>query len=662
MFKRSKAPERLPQIPRASLGWLLIAQLLVIAPMLSHLPLWIIGLWLICALWRIQVYRMRLGFPRPLIKFAMMAGTAFAVYLSRGGLVGLDAGVALLVTAFVLKLVEARSKRDALVLVYLGFFTLVAGYLFDDGIVSALYSLLPLLALLAALVTLQQNTLATGLQGLRTAGALVLQAIPVALLLFVFFPRLDPLWVLPSPKDKGVTGLSGQMTPGDIADLSQSAELVFRARFDGEIPPKSQLYWRALTMPYFDGRSWHVQRRMDDLTAAQWQKQGPQQSYSVVLEPSNQPWLYSLAVSEAAQPDVRMMSDFRLQRFKPSRSTYLYQASYWPQALIQPILGQRELRRYLQLPARGNQQARQWAGQLREQYPDDEELVAALLAHFNQQPFYYTLKPPLLGANNVDEFLFATRSGFCEHYSSAMVFVLRAAGIAARVVAGYQGGEINQSGNHVQVRQYDAHSWVEYWQQGKGWQMADPTFQVAPQRIEFGLQEALQASGDSLDTGVFSALSYRHIGWFNQLRLRWDALNYGWQIYVLGYQGQSQQNLLQGWLGEADWKQIGLGLLAAIALLFALLALWLLKPWQNRPSARQRLLLRLECLLRRRKLQRLPAEGLRSLQQRLSGQLNEQQRRALADFVQGYEQQLYAGTGPGMAELERRLRVLGRLL
>lgn len=662
MFKR-QAAARQPGIPRNSLTWLLIAQALVIAPMLGHLPLWIVGLWLVCAVWRIQVYRMRLEFPRPLIKLAMMVSTAFAVYFSRGSLVGLDAGVALLVTAFVLKLVEAHNKRDALVLIYLGFFTLVASYLFEDGIVQAAYSLIPLLALLAAMVALQQKqAVANWRRSLRTASALILQAIPVALLLFVFFPRLDPLWVLPSPKNKGVTGLSERMSPGDIAELSQSAELVFRARFDGRVPEKNQLYWRALTMPYFDGRSWHVRRTGTDLLEPQWQQQGPEYSYSVVMEPSSQPWLYSLAVSTSQQPDIRLMNDFRLQRTRPVQRAYLYEASYWPQALVQPRLGQRALRMYLQLPERGNQQARRWAASLREQYPDDGQLVAALLNHFNREQFYYTLKPPLLGANSIDEFLFSTKTGFCEHYSSAMVYVLRAAGIPARVVAGYQGGEINQAGTQVQVRQYDAHSWVEYWRQGQGWSMADPTFQVAPSRIELGLQQALQDMGENLDTGLFSPLTYRHISWLNNLRLRWDEINYGWQVHVLGYQGQSQRDLLQGWLGTLDWKKIGLGLLAAIVLVFALLFLWLLKPWANRPEPAQRLLLSFERLLGRRRLSREPGEGLRSLQQRLQPQLDQEQQRRLADFVDGYEQLQYAGGEQDLKELRQRLADLRSVL
>ena len=166
-------------IPRISLFWLLIAQVLVISPHLLHVPLWLIGVWLGCATWRVQVFRMRWPFPNAWIKAALMIGSGFAVYLSRGGLVGLDAAVALLITAFILKLLEMRTRRDALVLIFLGFFTVVTSYLFADSLLAALYSLLPVLALLAALVALQQSGLAREpLAPLKLAGTLLAQTLP----------------------------------------------------------------------------------------------------------------------------------------------------------------------------------------------------------------------------------------------------------------------------------------------------------------------------------------------------------------------------------------------------------------------------------------------------------------------------------------------------
>lgn len=647
-------------IPRNALLWLLIAQVLVIAPHLLHIPLWIAGLWVICAVWRIQVYRTRWRLPRSIVKVGMMTSAAFAVYLSRGSLIGLDAGVALLITAFTLKLVELRSRRDALVLVFLGFFAVVTSYLYSDSLLAALYSLLPVTALVAAWSGLQQvgsrENVSTNLRwSLRLLG----QAIPLALLLFVFFPRLEPLWSLPQPGGKGKTGLSSQMSPGDIAELSQSAELAFRATFDGPVPAKNQLYWRALTMPLFDGRSWRVASFSHDLSARQWRKQGPSQTYSVIMQPTDQPWLFSLDVSEAKQPDVRLLADFRLQRSSPVRRTYLYQAEVWPQSIAEPVLSAADARTNLQLPRPGNPRTRAWARQLREEYGDDRQLVQAILRHFNQQPYHYTLKPPLLGENSVDEFLFDTKRGFCEHYAGATTFALRVAGIPARVVTGYQGGEVNPAGNYVQVRQMDAHAWVEYWLPGAGWQRIDPTFQVAPERIELGLQEALGEEASLLDAGLFSPLRYRHVAWINQLRMGWENLNHGWQAKVLGYQRDRQQAWLKTLFGEVDWQRIGLSLVSGVVLLFGILTFWIIKPWQQRLAPAQRVLHAFDRLMLRRGLPRQPHEGLQDYQQRAASSLSEVQLRQLQDFVMAYQQLQYAGQG-GITQTQLALQQLQR--
>ncbi len=642
-------------IPRISLMWLLIAQALVIIPHLLHVPLWLIGVWLGCAAWRVQVFRMRWPFPNAWVKAALMIGSGFAVYLSRGGLVGLDAAVALLITAFILKLLEVRTRRDALVLIFLGFFTVVTSYLFADSLLAALYSLLPVLALLAALVGLQQSGFAREpLAPLKLASKLLAQAIPLMLLLFVLFPRLEPLWSLPQPKDKGTTGLSSSMTPGDLAELGQSAALAFRARFDGAIPAQSQLYWRALTLPNFDGRSWSISERFE-ASEPQWQAQGESISYSIIMQPSTQPWLFSLDVGSSEQEDIRLMNDFRLQRRTPVNRTYQYQATSWPQALRQPQLNQRQQQAFLQLPRTGNQQTRDWAQRLRRQYHDDDALVSALLRHFNQEPYHYTLKPPLLGRDSVDEFLFSSLRGFCAHYAGAMVFTLRAAGIPARVVAGYQGGEINQAGQFVQVRQFDAHAWVEYWQRGQGWRSVDPTFEVAPERIERGLQEALQDESELFQGDIFSPLRYQHIAWVNQLRMSWENLNHSWQTKILGYQRDSQQAGLKQWFGKVDWQVLGLTLVASAALIIALIVLWMFKPWQRQTDPVQRVLNHFQRVMRRRGFNRETGEGLRDFYQRIHQQLPESQQQAVRVFIETYEQQQYAEQGQDLASLRSAL-------
>lgn len=649
-----------PAIPRISLVWLLVAQALVILPHLSHLPVWIAGLWLVCATWRIQVFRMRTSYPGALTKSLMLLAAAVGVYASRGSLIGLDAGVALLIATFLLKLVELKTRRDALVLVFLGFFVVVTSYLFDDSLPAALYSLLPVTALLAALIGLQHGSLGEKpWPTLRLAASLLLQAVPLMLVLFVLFPRLGPLWSVPVPGQGGSRGLAESMTPGDIAELSQSSELAFRASFDGPAPPRTELYWRALTFEQFDGRRWS---QLPEPPRAEpvWQAEGPTLSYSIVMQASGQPWLFALDTARTELEQTRLMGDFRLQRRRPVEQNLLYRVTSWPQARREPDASPR-LGVALQLPEEGNPRARRWAAQLRQRHQDPQALVEALLAHFARERFFYTLKPPLAGADTVDHFLFDSRRGFCAHYAGAMTFVLRAAGVPARVVAGYQGGEFNPDGNYVMVRQFDAHAWVEYWLPGHGWVSVDPTFQVAPERIEQGLEQALPAEDGFRAGTALSPLRYRHVEWLNTLRLSWDSLNYAWQRQVLGYQGEAQLALLKDWFGQVDARRLGLLLVGIAALLLAALALLLLKPWQREHDPLLRLYRSFERLLARHGLHREAGEGPLAFAERAALALPEQAGEIRA-FARRFAQQRYADASADPGALRRALRQLRRKL
>lgn len=649
-------------IPRIALTWLLVAQVLVILPHLLHLPLWIIGLWLFCAGWRVQVFRMRARYPSGLERAGLLLATAAAVFLSRGTLIGLDGGVLLLVCAFILKLVELRSRRDALVLIFLGFFVVVTSYLFDDGLLSALYSLLPVTALLAALIGMQQSGLAERPAAtVRLAASMMLQAVPMMVLLFLFFPRLGPLWSLPDPQ-KGITGLSESMSPGDVAELSRSSELAFRVSFEGPAPDRRDLYWRALTLEHFDGRRWSQSWGAQEKSKPLWTPRGEALRYEVVMQPSGRSWLFVLDVGQVNEANVAQMSDFRLQARRPVTQSWLYSAQSWPQALREPAALPPMVRRItLQLPPQGDPQTREWAARLRQEHADDRSLVDALLRHFNREPFSYSLKPPTMGADSVDDFLFVQRKGFCAHYAGAMVFVLRAAGIPARVVAGYQGGEANAAGNYLAVRQLDAHAWVEYWQEGRGWTSVDPTFQVAPERIERGAQDAFAADESFLEDSPFSPLRYRDVGWINGLRMAWENLNYSWQRWVLGYRGEQQLDFLQRWFGTLDWTRMALVIVGGGGLILGLLALWLFKPWRRERDPQQRLLRRYESLLARHGLHRNRGEGVRAFAERAMTAMPDQAR-AIADFAQAFEAQRYGGQTQSTEQLRDLLRRLRREL
>ena len=568
-------------IPRNSLVWLLTAQIVTLLPHLPRLPVWVAAVWIGCALWRVQIQRMRLSYPGFLLQVVALVAVTLGVFLAQGTLIGLDAAVMMLLLLFMLKLLEMRKPRDALVVIYLGFFIVATAFLFDQGIPLAVYQCFSLLVLVAALVGLQQSSGRNDpARAMRTAGVMLLQAVPLMLVLFLLFPRLGPVWAVNAPGTQARTGLAESMTPADVADLARSSELAFRVAFEGEAPPQAQLYWRAMTLPRFDGRSWsHSQFSTGSASAAEWVEQGEAVRYQVIAGASHQPWVFSLRGVRSDDERLLLNNDFILQARRPLSRSIAYQATSYPGSLLQADgLEPLQRRINLHLPDGFDPRSRAFAAELRHRYPKDADLVQALLRHFNREPFHYTLRPPTLGRHSNDEFLFDSQRGFCAHFAGAMTFVLRAAGIPSRVVAGYQGGELNPLGNHVLVHQFDAHAWVEAWLPGQGWVSVDPTFQVAPERIESGLQSALQGEGSFLEDSPLSAVRYRNVGWVNHARLFWDNANYQWQLRVLGYQGERQMDFFQRWLGTADWQRIGLIALGVLLLCMAPLAWWILRP------------------------------------------------------------------------------------
>lgn len=649
---------KLAEIPRSALIWLLLAQGFIVLLQVPQLPVWILVLWAACSIWRVQVLRMRWPYPGRWSKALLVLAAGSGVYLSRGQLVGLDAGVVLLVAAFLLKLLEMRTQRDAWVLIFIGFFVLGTTYLFDSGLLLSVLSLVPLLLLLAAMIALQQRSVILAARPtLKLASSLLLQALPLMLVLFVFFPRMGPLWSLPLPSDKGITGLSESMSPNDIAELSRSDALAFRATFETAPPAREQLYWRALTLERFDGRTWH---QLPQPPAPQvMPTQLASYRYQVVAQPTGQNWLFALDAARSSTAGVELMLDGRLQAAKPLEQTMRYEVLSWPEQQLPGISSERQMQRLLQLPETGEPRARAWAQQLREDYANDQELVAAMLRHFNQQPYVYTLKPPLLGQNAIDGFLFESQRGFCAHYAGAMVFVLRAAKIPSRVVAGYQGGELGPGPNTLQVRQFDAHAWVEYWTPEHGWQAVDPTAAVAPERIELGLEAALQQEQSFLEDSPFSPLRYRHIGWLNQLRLGWDRLDYGWQQWVLNYQAQEQQGFLQRWFGRGLDGRLLLGVSLFSVLLLLALALYLLKPWRRELTIEQRLFARFEKILLGKGLVREAGEGPKAFAQRAKHALPEQAA-SINAFEQAYIARCYAAAEVDLAQLKQLLKQLAR--
>ena len=530
-------------VPRSCMLLLMAAQLSALAPHLWRLP-WVFGAIALLALgWRALIHLGRVDYPGRLLRLLL-------VVLSVAGIFGffrqpsLEPTVALLVCGTSLKLLEMRSRRDVVLVVTLGYFVAATQFLFSQSLPGAVYALLPLLATTAALVALYAEG-PPPLRALRKAGVMLLQAAPLMLVLFVLFPRLGPLWSVPMPEGQARTGLGDTMAPGDVNALSLSDALAFRVRFEGEAPPQQALYWRAMSYERFDGRRWSV------APAAPRPPSGSARAgaaggwhYEVLFEPSHRQWLVVLDHAVQVQPALLWPGDGSVQAPEPLRERYRYRVHSAPDAGA-PVLADEARRRNLAVPG-GNPRAQAMARDWQRQAPSAEALAGRLMAHFRREDFHYTLEPPRLGADPVDDFLFDSRRGFCEHYASAAAFMLRAAGVPARVVAGYMGGEFNAAAGYWLVHQYDAHAWVEYWREGRGWVRLDPTAAVAPERIEQGIERML-AGGEGT-----AAMSWRFSPVASWIRLRWDGLNYAWQRRVVQFDREQQGVLWRSlWPGRA---------------------------------------------------------------------------------------------------------------
>lgn len=574
-------------LPRESLLWIFAAQLAVLLPQFAHLPLWLVGGWCLAVYWRLEVFRGRREFPGRLVKLLAVVLAIAGLVLTYRRWFALEPMVALLAVSFTLKNLELVNRRDALLSLMLAYFLAATLFVFEQSIPYALYGILCVVVITAALAAQQGRRSAGPGRAFGLSLKLLAQAVPVMLLLFLVMPRLGPLWAVPQNSAGATTGISDSMSPGDFSKLSKSDKPVLRIAFEGAVPPPEQRYWRGLIYTHFDGRRWSEPGAGDGF--AHWARGrgessrgepgeamglpavGPRYRYQVIQEPSHSPWLFAMAWPHSETGGVRETGDDTLVYKMPVASRLAYQVRSWPRESLtrERGLSLGEQHRNLQLPAKGNPRARQWAQAQRARGLGAEEISAELLQQYNRS-FIYTLRPPPLGRDPVDEFLFSTRQGFCEHFASSYVFTMRAAGVPARVVAGYQGGEWVQQEEYLLVRQYDAHAWAEIWLPERGWVRVDPTASVAPQRIRDGLQSA------AADEFMQDALLPLHkFAFISRLRLQWDVINYRWYQTVVSFDAERQQGILQRLLGEVSTARLALfiGLPAALAL--AILWGWL---------------------------------------------------------------------------------------
>ena len=461
------------------------------------------------------------------------------------GAIGKDFGVSLLVAMLSLKILEMKTYRDAYVLLFLTGFMLVTHFLYTQEMFIAFYVFaLTFLMLYLFLWFNQLKEKTTFFHLLFTVGKLSLQAIPVMIILFMFFPRLDgPLWGFDQQTGLAVTGVSGTISPGSISQLSQSSATAFRVKFNDpdDIPAPELRYWRGPVIIETDGVEWKAEEK--PLAAEiRYQSAGKPVSYQITTEASNQHWVFALDLPAIIPEETFVTKDYAVRAKEKIQKRTTYNFSSYPEYLANTTTPQ-QLDAALALPGTITSRMRTFVDTLQANHDSNEDYVQSVLNHFNSENFIYTLSPPPLRENPADEFLFETRKGFCEHYATSFVLLMRIAGIPARVVAGYQGGEWNTAGNHLIVRQSDAHAWSEIWLGDQGWVRIDPTTAVAPERVERSIDPEQFREGEPVvfkisADGLFGTV-------FKQAVFMADALDLNWHRWVVGFSRERQNYFLK---------------------------------------------------------------------------------------------------------------------
>jgi transglutaminase-like putative cysteine protease len=585
------------QIPRNSLAWMLAAQAAVIAPHVLRLPFWVVSVCLACMVWRVMVFQGRWSFPGRWTKILLVLSGFAAVPLAYDKIYGVEPAVSLLMVAFALKLIEMHQKRDAYMLILLAYFVCTTEFLFEQSIPYAIYMFGCVTMVTTALIGLHQTqSHLKPFKTLKSASLLLLQAVPLMFILFVLFPRISPLWTVPLTDDRGITGVTDRMTPGSVASLTASDELVFKATFEGAPPKFRDLYWRGLVLTEFDGTTWtqneeflrrsvYRYRQVEPGWVEGIKYQGNAYQYDVIMEPSYQNWMFSLMMPEVPEDrDYVILHDFRVASSRKIRQKIRYQLTSHLDYSVQEELSDFWRYRYTRLPKDSNPRAVALAKQMYSTVDSAEEMSGRIQIMFYEQEFVYTLQPgATVAEHSIDAFLFDSKRGFCERYASAYVFMMRAAGIPARIVVGYQGGEYNPNGNYVAVRQFDAHAWAEIWFAGKGWVRVDPTSAVAPERIERGLEAAVEDENTFLANSPLSIFRYKQLLWLTELRLQIDAIGHYWDTWVVGYTPEMQTSLLSRFFDDISPKRLGTLMLASFFSVLFVIALFLLAKRSRTP-------------------------------------------------------------------------------
>jgi len=552
-------------------------------PHFYYQPIWVAIIFLAMIGWRcMNIWR---AWPLPSKRYKkqrwlQLSIAAFAVtllLLHYGNLIGRDAGVALLTVMLGIKVTEIRSSRDFYLSSFLGYFLVVTNFFYSQSIGTAALMFVVVIIMTASLISLNDLTQSIHTKfKLKLAGKMLLQAVPLMILLFVLFPRIaGPLWGLPDDAYNAKTGIDDSMTLGKISQLIQSDEIAFRVEFADKIPTQSSLYWRGPVLWHTDGTTWTaLDEKQYTANPPEIVSSGEIYRYSTTLEAHNNKWLFALDFPTQLPTDEKthFTQDGQLRSDDNIKQRIQYQLSSQTQYTLNA--GHDEfLQLALQLPENQHPRTQQLAQQWRQQTTHPHEIIELALNHFNQQDFYYTLSPTPLSGDTIDQFLFETRRGFCEHYAASFTVLMRAAGVPTRVVTGYQGGEINPINNVLVIRQRDAHAWTEVWIQGKGWIRIDPTAAVSKERIEQGMSMVMPLT---MRSPLLIAQSQKLAELWQALRNNLDALDNKWNQWILAYGPKLQKEFLAKLgMSSPDWQKMVAWLVASISIVLLIISLFI---------------------------------------------------------------------------------------
>ncbi|MGZ8163910.1 MAG: transglutaminase TgpA family protein [Methylobacter sp.] len=564
-----------PEFDKNILIFLLSAIGLIVFPHVYHLPMAVFGFFFLVLSWRFICIRKQNWLPQKFVIFFLTALAIFILYIQHQGILGRDAGTSLFVTALGLKLLEIKTERDLYLIIYLAFIVAASQFLYDQSLTMAAYILLVCCVLLATLVCINSRTLQT-FPALKTAGIIVMQAIPIAVVIFILFPRIEaPRWMLFNDDHQARMGLSDSMEPGSISSLGLSDELAFRVKFAGAIPPPHERYWRGPVLSHTDGKHWtQLKTRTFGNYINKPVVTGTPYQYTLLMEPQDKHWVFALDMPAEFSLPLRQNANYQLITSENPDKRAEYKVTSYPKYNTGPLT-HADYIDATQLPGEPSGKIKQLVKQLHGFDDTPENFIKQLLNHFRKEDFHYTLTPPLMEENPIETFLFETRYGFCSHYAAAFVYLMRAANIPARVVTGYQGGELNRAGNFLEIRQANAHAWTEVWLENQGWVRFDPTAAIAPERIEQDVN-----LGQLMPNGIISFAPGANVNWLKQARQLWGNIDYNWQRWVINYDSLNQSRFLSS-LGIDDIKAMMYWMMALIALITAVLSWFLLHQKQQ---------------------------------------------------------------------------------